>query len=195
MTTRNIFGTIRKTDGSLWPNYAVKFWRAPNTYTEDDTYPSDEIITITDSVGEFSVDLWCNSEGIVPTAYICQLRGEDFMFSLQPGDPVNLTQLRDLSPGGSDVIDSTLTGWVEAEAFEVLTATYDGTYTSVVSTATVKWPDGSAGVFTTTTINTTWEAIDAFTVTHPSSGKTVIQSVVTRNANGDITSKPALTVA
>lgn len=97
--------------------------------------------------------------------------------------------------GGSLVTSAVLKEWAQAEAFEMTSITYHGTYTGVVSTATVKWPDGSAGTFTATTINSAWEAVDAYTVTHASSGKTVTQAAVTRNASGRVTSKPALTVA
>ena len=85
--------------------------------------------------------------------------------------------------------------WAAAGAFDMTAITYDATYTSVISTATVAWPDGSAGTFTATDINATWEAIDAFTVTHDDSGLTVTQPTVTRNAAGNVTTKPALTIA
>jgi hypothetical protein len=85
--------------------------------------------------------------------------------------------------------------WAMGGDFEMTTITYDGTYTSVISTATVKWPDESAGTFTTTDINETWDAIDAFTVSHTDSGLTVTQSTVTRNGSGMVTTKPALTIA
>lgn len=88
-----------------------------------------------------------------------------------------------------------LIAWAESGAYQLATITYDGTYTSVVSTATVLWPDGSAGTFTTTTINTTWQAIDAYTISHTDSGLTVTQTAVTRNVDGEITTKPYLTVA
>lgn len=95
--------------------------------------------------------------------------------------------------GGAGVFDETLKEWVTAEAYEVTSATLDSD--QVPTTATVKWPDGSAGTFTTTTKNTTWKAVDAFTVSHTDSGKTVTQAAVTRDSNGNVTTKPALTVA
>ena len=75
------------------------------------------------------------------------------------------------------------------------TVYYNATYTQTVGSAAVQWPDGSAGVFTSSTINTTFESIDAYTVTHTTASKTVTQSLVTRNADGLITNKPALSVA
>lgn len=100
-----------------------------------------------------------------------------------------------LGGGGAGVSAGILKGWTEGGAYEMTAVTYDGTYPTVVASATVKWPDGSAGTFTTDTINTTWLAVDAFHITHTTSGKTVTQTAVTRNADGNITAKPALTVA
>lgn len=95
--------------------------------------------------------------------------------------------------GGASVSDQQLKEWTAGEDFEVTAATYDAD--NVITTATVKWPDGSAGTFTTTNKNATWLAIDAFTITHTASSKTVTQAAITRDANGNVTVKPALTVA
>lgn len=93
---------------------------------------------------------------------------------------------------GADLLKS----WTEAGSYEMTSITYDSTYVLVVSSATVKWPDGSAGTFTTDTINTTWQAIDAYHITHTDTSRTVTQSAVTRDsATGKVTAKPALTVA
>lgn len=95
--------------------------------------------------------------------------------------------------GGATASDQLLKDWTTGEAFEITAATRDAN--DLVTTATVKWPDGSAGTFTTVTANTTFLTIDAYTVSHTLSGKTVTQAAVTRNANGAVTVKPALTVA
>ena len=97
--------------------------------------------------------------------------------------------------GGSAVTDAQLKDWTEAGAYEATAVTYDATYTNTITSATIKWPDGSSGVFTATTINGAYESVDAYTVTHASSNKTVTQAAVTRNSAGNITGKPALTVA
>lgn len=97
------------------------------------------------------------------------------------------------SLGGASVLAQVLKEWTEAGAYEVSAATLDSD--GLITTGTVKWPDGSAGTFTTTTKNSTWIAIDAYTITHTNSGKTVTQTAVTRDANGNVTAKPALTVA
>lgn len=95
--------------------------------------------------------------------------------------------------GGASVLDQILKEWTEAGAYEVTAATVDSD--GLITTGTAKWPDGSAGTFTTTTKNSTWIAIDAYTITHTNSSKTVTQAAVTRDTNGNVTAKPALTVA
>ncbi len=95
--------------------------------------------------------------------------------------------------GGATATDARLKEWVSGEDYEITAATYDSD--GVPTTATVKWPDGSAGTFTTTTKNRTWLAVDAYTISHTASGKTVTQATVTRDGNGQVTVKPALTVA
>lgn len=88
--------------------------------------------------------------------------------------------------------DQQLRDWTEAESYEATSLTRDAT--GVVTSATVKWPDGSAGVFTATTINTTYAAIDAYTITYVARNRMVTQAAVTRNSFGDVITKPALTV-
>jgi hypothetical protein len=95
--------------------------------------------------------------------------------------------------GGAAVEDQVLKQWTEAEAYEMTSITCDAD--GIILSATVKWPDGSGGTFTRTTKNATWLAIDAYTITHTASSSTITQTTVTRNASGQITAKPALTVA
>lgn len=94
----------------------------------------------------------------------------------------------------SDVAPSTnasLKGWINSLAYTA--ATYDSD--NVISSATVKWPDGSSGTFTRTAKNSTFLTVDAYTVTHADSSKTVTQPSVTRNSSGQVTAQPELTVA
>ena len=90
-------------------------------------------------------------------------------------------------------VNAQLKEWTAGEDYEILAATYDAD--NVVTTATVKWPDANTGTFTTVSKNATWLAIDAYTITHTVWGKTVTQAAVTRDSNGNVTVKPALTVA
>lgn len=95
---------------------------------------------------------------------------------------------------GSEISPRVLKEWTAAEAWEPLTITRDTT-TGLVATIAVKWPDGSLGTFTPIAVNSTHVAIDAYSISHADSAKTVTQPAVTRDATGAVTDKPALTVA
>jgi hypothetical protein len=102
--------------------------------------------------------------------------------------------VNDGSVTGPGVAPSQLIEWTEAEAYETLTVTYRSDVTTLVDEATVRWPDGSGGVYTSTAVDEDFELIDAYTITHAGSGKTVTQAAVTRNGSGQITTKPPLVV-
>lgn len=95
--------------------------------------------------------------------------------------------------GGAGVSSQQLIDWAAGSAFQMTALTYDAN--GVLASATGTWPDGSAGTFTATAVNVSFLAVDAYTLTHAASSKTVTQAAVTRNASGDITAQPALTVA
>ena len=97
--------------------------------------------------------------------------------------------------GGGEVLteNQRLASWAEGGAYEATSVTRNSD--GVATEATVKWPDGSAGTFTATTIDSEWNAVNAYTISHTDSGKTVTQAAVTRNSDGAVTTKPALTVA
>jgi hypothetical protein len=95
--------------------------------------------------------------------------------------------------GGANVSDAQLKAWTLAGAFAMTAITRD--YLGVVSSATVTWPDGSDGTFTSTSTNLAWLTVDAFTVSHAASGKTATQPAVTRSVDGQVTAQPAVTVA
>jgi len=133
-----------------------------------------------------------------PMAHLHRLDDLADVSATSPSDGDALTWDADLAAwvpaaGGGGDLSQSLLAWTEGEAYELLTATYDAD--GVLESGTVSWPDGSAGVWTRTTKNTTWLAVDAYTVTHVTGGKTVTQAAVTRDANGNITAKPALTIA
>lgn len=107
------------------------------------------------------------------------------------GDPDTTSQL----DGGVNLAPSDWARLLEiaaSEGYQIVAAAYDDD--GVVTTATVLWPDGSSGAFTTVTKNTDFLTVDAYTLTHENSGKTVTQSTVSRNSDGQITIKPALTL-
>jgi len=89
--------------------------------------------------------------------------------------------------------DQQLIEWAGGKDVEMLSRTLNGD--GLTTSATLKWPDGSGGDFTATDYNATHELYDGWTKSHTASGKTVTQAAVTRNADGIVTNKPALTVA
>lgn len=97
---------------------------------------------------------------------------------------------RNASTNATSVSD--LLAWTLSESYSVISATRDSD--GVITTATVAWPDGSAGMFTRTTKNATFLTIDAYTMTHTLSGKTITQPAVTRDASGNVTAQPVLTI-
>lgn len=97
------------------------------------------------------------------------------------------------APSSDNPTNANLKEIVSAEGYEPTSITYGDN--GVIESATVLWPDGSVGVYTTTTKNAAFSAVDAFTITHADSGKTVTQPAVTRNSSGAVTVKPALTVS
>jgi hypothetical protein len=91
--------------------------------------------------------------------------------------------------------DIQIKNWAYVQAFAITTATRNTQ--DVITTATIVWPDGATGTFTATTINATFDVIDAWTATHILSGvtKTVTQSAVTRNSNDAVTAQPVITIS
>lgn len=65
------------------------------------------------------------------------------------------------------------------------------------TSAPVVWPDGTAGTYTATSVSTAFPgAVDAYTITYGSPVTlTYTQPAVTRNANGAVTIRPAITVS
>lgn len=84
--------------------------------------------------------------------------------------------------------------WAYVQSFAVISATRNAN--NVITTASIVWPNGATGTFTTDTINATHNTIDAWHATHILSGttKTVTQTAVTRNASGAVTAQPAITL-
>ena len=65
----------------------------------------------------------------------------------------------------------------------------------VPTSASVKWPDGTVGVYSGTASGTWLGALDAYTITYAGTPtKTYTQPAVTRDASGFITNRPAITV-
>ena len=61
--------------------------------------------------------------------------------------------------------------------------------------ASVRWPNGTVGVYSGTASTAFPGAVDAYTITYAGSPTiTVTQPAVTRNAAGQVTNSPALTI-
>lgn len=94
------------------------------------------------------------------------------------------------------ILNTHLLAWAYAQAFRLTTATRDAN--EAITAATIAWPDGSTGTFTTDTASVAFPgAIDAWHATYvPASGatKTVTQTAVTRDTAGAVTAQPALAV-
>lgn len=85
-----------------------------------------------------------------------------------------------------------LTAWVRSNAYTIVLASYSPA--GVMSSADIKWPDGTSGTFTGT-INTTYQTIDSFQFTYNGVVTyTITQPTITRNSSGYITTTPDLVI-
>lgn len=95
---------------------------------------------------------------------------------------------------GSYASFKTIAGNPDELIFGTITRNASGTATS----APVVWPDGSPGTYTATTLSATFPgAVDAYTITKVTSGVTLTytQALISRDATGAVTTRPAITVA
>lgn len=98
--------------------------------------------------------------------------------------------------GPAQPINERLLGWAYANAFQLVSATRDAN--EAIVTASIVWPDGGTGTFTTDVASTSFPgAIDAWHATYVNGNvtHTVTQPAVTRDANGAVTAQPAITIA
>ncbi|NOV28004.1 hypothetical protein E5S69_31455 [Cupriavidus necator] len=88
-----------------------------------------------------------------------------------------------------------LLSWAQVQNFQLVSATRDAN--GAITTASIKWPDGTSGVFTTDVASTAFPgAIDAWHATYAGTpAKTVTQPAVTRDSNGAVTVQPAITIS
>jgi hypothetical protein len=118
-------------------------------------------------------------------------------FSTDYQPMLNVKPLATLDARYGAVLNTHLLAWAYAQAFRLVSATRDAN--EAITTASVVWPDGSTGTFTTDTASTAFPgAIDAYHVTYiPASGptKTIAQTAVTRDGAGAVTAQPGLVVS
>ncbi len=96
---------------------------------------------------------------------------------------------------GVTTFSARLKEWALSGAWEWTNPNYHSSITGLVVSSTIKWPDGSAGTYTATSVNDVWQAADSFTLYHAGSGLTVSQPAVTRDVYGQVTAPPELTVS
>ena len=102
------------------------------------------------------------------------------------------------TPGGWPVqapIAERLLAWSFASAFQLVNVNRDTN--GAITTASIMWPDGGTGLFTTDATDPTFlGAINAWHATYVLNGvsKLVTQAAVTRDALGNITQQPTITV-
>ncbi len=119
-------------------------------------------------------------------------------YSVQPSQLPQAVQLgAALAAGTAPMPTWVLEGWTLSQDFVLLSATRNAN--EVITTASVLWPDGSTGSFTTDTINPTFNTIDAFHVTYVwtvngGGTHTITQAAVTRDASGAVIAQPNPTV-
>lgn len=97
--------------------------------------------------------------------------------------------------GNDPAQNPALMGWAMTQAFQLVSSTRN--IDDAITTATVKWPDGATGVFTSTKLSTEFPgAIDAYTVTYEKGdiSYTLTQPTVTRNASGAVTAQPDIII-
>jgi len=83
--------------------------------------------------------------------------------------------------------------WSQGKDYELITITRDSE--GRITTSTVKWPDSSNGTYLANDYNATHEVYDGYSIIHADSGLVITQSAVTRNIDGAVILKPALTIA
>lgn len=96
MGVRKVTGTLLKIDNTPWSNVPIIFSISSGTFTSEANYLPERKTVKTNSQGNFSVDLWTNSVGTIPTNYLCTLPSREvFSFVLTPGlAPVTIQFLR-----------------------------------------------------------------------------------------------------
>ena len=98
-------------------------------------------------------------------------------------------------PNGIDSLTMTqaIKQWAVAGSYELLSGfSYDGD--GVMTGATVSWPDGSSGVFTTTSVDPDHLMPSSFTISHTNSGFVATQGLLTRNDDGNIIGNEGMVV-
>lgn len=96
---------------------------------------------------------------------------------------------------GPPGVQYNLETWANSQTFQLVSATRDAN--SAIVTASIVWPDGILGIFTTDTASIDFPgAIDAWHATYAGSpAKLITQPLVTRDVNGAVTAQPAIIIS
>ena len=123
------------------------------------------------------------------------------MQSPAPTPDGELRQLLQVATRVGPQVNSWLTAWA-ANPADMMVGNITYNVNGAITTASVVWPDGATGTYTATDLSTAFPgATDAYTVTYVGIGaqqgvnQIVTQPLVTRDAAGRITTRPARTVA
>lgn len=123
MSTRIVTIELHKLTDAPWEAGAqVGFKLLRNSFTGTATYPQSVTKVSVNAQGVASVELWCNTEGLTPARYVCELpSGESFPFSLPPGvDPISIEVLRSegllpSNPTSEQIVNTVVERYAEAE--------------------------------------------------------------------------------
>lgn len=125
--------------------------------------------------------------------------GTDVLFADQGSGEVKMTALQLVAYAltwlTSEWLNQRLMQWAYTSACQIVSATRDTN--EAIVTASIVWPDGRGGTFTTDTASTLFPgAIDAWHATYVNGSitKTVTQTAITRDAAGAVTAQPAITI-
>lgn len=85
-TTRTVTGTVKLPNGEPWEDASVEFRLVRHSATPETIFPAETVAATTDENGDFSIDLWTTSEGLVQTSYSMKLpNGQVYLFTLPAG--------------------------------------------------------------------------------------------------------------
>ena len=139
MITRVVTDTAYWADGSRAAAQSIPFTLEGSSFTSSELVFPREVIATTNHLGQFSVTLWCNTEGTIPTIWKCVLpTGEVVRFILEPGSgSVSLRSLQTVTdePPISTIDDAR---W---ERLKVAATEYSGYRPSLVDAQFVPVPN------------------------------------------------------
>lgn len=121
------------------------------------------------------------------------LTGAEQFAAVQGGQTRRATAAQ-IVAGKISMTDLLLT-WAQTQNFQLVSGTRDDN--GALTSASIVWPDGAAGVFTADVISEDFPgAVDAWHATYAGTpARTVTQPAVTRDANGAVTVQPAITIS